>query len=129
MPSFYISVPKIMIIWHTVPEIWYLADVIVIFHFGLFSALLPPNLCKKWKFQKKEKKPGNIIILHNCTTSHDHILYCSLDMMHDGCNCYFSFWAIFCPFTLTAQKIKISKKRKKMPGDVIILQICTKNYD
>ena len=32
--------------------------------------------------------------------------------MPDRCNCHFSFWAIFCPFTLpflTAQKIKISK--------------------
>ena len=29
------------------------------------------------------------------------------------CNCYFSFWAIFFPFTpLTAQKIKIKKNEK-----------------
>ena len=45
-------------------------------------------------------------------------------------NCYFSFWAIFCPFTsLTAQKIKISKKKKNKAGDIIILHIRTKNYD
>ena len=32
-------------------------------------------------------------------------------MTRNGCNCDFSFWAIFCPFTpLTAQKIKIFKK-------------------
>ena len=50
-------------------------------------------------------------------------------MAHGECNCYFSFWAIFCPFThLTAQKIKIKKKIKK-PGDIIILHMCTKNYD
>ena len=42
------------------------------------------------------------------------MLYCSWDMVRDRCNCYFSFWAIFCPFTpLTAQKIKILKKWKK----------------
>ena len=105
MSWFYISAPKIMIIWYTVPEIWYLTDVIVIFHFGLFLALLPPNLHKKWKFQKNKKTPGNIIILHNCTTSHDHMLYCSWGMTHDGCNCYFSFWAIFCPFMLTASDL------------------------
>ena len=30
------------------------------------------------------------------------------------CNCYFSFWAIFCPFTpVTTWKMKISKKRKR----------------
>ena len=40
--SVYTSVPKIMIIYCTVPEIWCMTDVIVIFHFGLFFALLPP---------------------------------------------------------------------------------------
>ena len=57
--------------------------------------------------------PGDIIILHKCTKNHDHMLYCSWDMAHDRCNCYFSFRAIFCPFTpLTAQKIKMIKKKK-----------------
>ena len=40
--SFYICVPKIMIRWCTVPEIWCVTDVIFISHFGLFFALLPP---------------------------------------------------------------------------------------
>ena len=40
--SFYTSVPKIMIICYNIPGIWCLTDVIVIFYFGLFSALLPP---------------------------------------------------------------------------------------
>ena len=35
-------------------------------------------------------------------------------MAHDGCNCYFLSWAIFCPFTpLTAWKMNISRKWKK----------------
>ena len=35
-------------------------------------------------------------------------------MASDRCNCYFSFWTFFRPFTtLTAQKMKISKKLKK----------------
>ena len=37
--SVYTSVPNI--ISYTVPEIWRMTDVIVIFHFGLFFALLP----------------------------------------------------------------------------------------
>ena len=43
MPAslFYTSVPKIMIICYTVPEIWCVTDVII-FHFGLFFALSPP---------------------------------------------------------------------------------------
>ena len=40
--SFYNSVPKIMIICYTVHEIWCVTDV-VIFHFGPFFPLLPPN--------------------------------------------------------------------------------------
>ena len=40
--SFYNSVPKTMIICHTVvPEIWCVTDVII-FNFGPFFALLPP---------------------------------------------------------------------------------------
>ena len=38
--SFYTSKPKTMIICCTVPVIWYVTDV-TIFHFGLFSVLLP----------------------------------------------------------------------------------------
>ena len=65
-----------------------------------------------------------------CTKNYDQMMYSSWDMVHDRCNCYFSFWAIFCPFMpLAAQKIKILKKWKKTPGDIIILHMCTKNYD
>ena len=42
------------------------------------------------------------------------------------------FWAIVCPFTpLTTRKIKNDKKwkKKKNPGDIIILHKCTKNHD
>ena len=45
-------------------------------------------------------------------------------MVHDRGNFYFLFWAILCPFTPTAHKIKIQKN----PGDIIILPTCTKNY-
>ena len=38
---FYTNVPKTRIICHTVPEIWHVTDVII-FHFGLFFALLLP---------------------------------------------------------------------------------------
>ena len=40
--SFYKSVPKIMIICYTAPEIWYMKDVIFVFHFELFFAFLHP---------------------------------------------------------------------------------------
>ena len=76
-----------------------------------------------------KKITGDIIILHWCTKNQDHMLHCSWDKTCNGCNCYFSFWTTFCPFTpLTAQKIKISKKWKKKPGDIIILHKCAKNH-
>ena len=54
------------------------------------------------------------IILHMCTINEKHMMYGSWDIECDGCNCYFSFWTIFCPFTpLIAPKMKISKKRNK----------------
>ena len=40
--SFYTSVPKSMIICYTIPEIWHVTDLNVIFHFRLFFTLLPP---------------------------------------------------------------------------------------
>ena len=40
--SFYTIVQKVMIRGYIVPEIWCMTDVIVVFHFGLFFALLPP---------------------------------------------------------------------------------------
>ena len=67
------------------------------------------KIFKKWK-----KRPADITILHKGTKNHDHMLYCSWDMARNKCNSYFPFLAIFCPSTsLTAQKIKIKKKRKK----------------
>ena len=100
------------IIWFMVPEISIVTDRISC-HFGPFFALLPPYSSKNENFKKMNTTPGDIIILHMCTKNHDHMLYCSWYTVSDGCNCYFSFWAIFCPFTaLTAQKIKIKKKKK-----------------
>ena len=77
---------------------------------GHILTFYPPNSPKNENI-KKMKTPGDIIILHKCTKTHDHMLYCSWDMVRDRCNCCFLFWAIFCPFT--AWKIKISKNWKK----------------
>ena len=39
--SFYTSVPKIMIVCYTIPKIWHVTGVIVIFHFELSFSILP----------------------------------------------------------------------------------------
>ena len=58
-----------------VPEIWCVTDVIVIFHFGPFFALLPPNSPKYQNFDKVKKTPGDIIILRMCAKNHDQMMY------------------------------------------------------
>ena len=127
--SFYTVVPKIMIIWYTVPKTWHVTDVII-FHFGHFLPFYPPNLSEKWNFQKNEKKPWDNIILHTCTKNHDHMLYCCWDIACYRCNCYFSFWAYFLPFfSPNSLKNQNFKKMKNTPGDIIILHMCTINYN
>ena len=59
MSSFYIHVPKIMIRWCTLAEIWCVTHVIVISHFGLFFALLVlplPLTAQTIKILKKRNK-------------------------------------------------------------------------
>ena len=94
---------------------------VIIFHFGTFFCLLPP---RKIKILKTARKVKILKKWKKCLQKS------SFYMVRDRHNCYFSFWVIFCSFTsLTAQKIKILTKMKKMPGDIIILHMCTKNYD
>ena len=85
IPSFYTCVPKIMIICYTVPEIWHVTDVIIIFNFGPFFAILPANSPQNQNFKKlKKKTPEDIIILHMCTKNCDQIMYGSRDMVRIG---------------------------------------------
>ena len=72
----------------------------------------PPNNPKNQNFEKMKQTPEDIIILHQCTKNPDHMLYCSWDMVCDRCNCQFSFWAIFCPFTPITEKKKENFKKK-----------------
>ena len=62
---------------------------------GHFLPFFPPNSPNE-NIKKMKKMTGDIIILDKYTINHDHGLYCSWDMVRDRCNCYFSFWAIFC---------------------------------
>ena len=119
------------IILYMVPEISTATEIffVILNHFLPFY---PTNSPKNGNIYKKMKTPGDIIILHKCTKTQDHRLHCSWDMVRDGCNCCFSFWAIFALLPpVTAEKMKTSKKKKekKIPGDIIILNKCTKNHD
>ena len=92
--------------------VWWM--LLLFFISGYFLPFYPPNSPKNKNFKTMKKMPGYMILLHKCTKNHDHMLNCFWDMVCDGCNCYFSFWATFCLLTpLTAQKMKISKQWKK----------------
>ena len=91
-------------------------------HFCPFT----PLKSQKIKIEKLEKTPWDII-LYKCTKSQDNMLYCSWDMAWDRCNLYFSF-SFYSPAPQQPKKPKFLKNKKK-PGDIIILHMCTKNYD
>ena len=70
--SVYTSVPKIIIICYTVPEIWCMTDVTVIFQIKILK--------------NKKKTPGNII-LHMCTKNYEQTvpeMWCATDGWTDG---------------------------------------------
>ena len=72
-------------------QAWQTEFFVILDHFLPFY---PPNNPKNQNFEKMETTTGDIIILHKCTKNHDHMLYNSLDMACNRCNCYFSFWTI-----------------------------------
>ena len=103
MSSFYMYVPKIMIIWCMLPEIWVQPHNFLSFWiiFWPFTPLLAPKI-------KNLKKIRRNFLFHMCTINKD-----SWDIRHNRQK-FLPFWIIFCPFTpLTNQKIKIMKKWKK----------------
>ena len=110
-----------------IPEIWNMTDRIFC-HFGPFFALLPPPLKPlkplKSKFWNNEKNNWRYYHFTQVYKNHDHMLYCSRDMVCDLCNCYCSFWTIFCPFVpLTARKMEISSFYTCIPK--IMIRWCT----
>ena len=102
--SLYTSVPRIMVICYTVPEIWRVTDVIAVFHLGNSLPFYLLNSPKNENFKKKRKKRREISSFYTIVPkNYDYRLHCSWDMARDRFNCYFSFWAIFCPFTPPAK--------------------------
>ena len=100
-------------------DIWFLRYQVqrTDFFFVILDIFLPIYPLKTWKIKilKKQKKaPGDIIILNKCTKNYDQMVYCSWDMARGRCNCYFLFWAIFCPFTPNLpKKWKFQQKKEK----------------
>ena len=108
------------IIWCMLPEIW--VQHTIFCHFGSFFWPFTPLLAPKIKNWKEWRR---YFLFRMCTINKD-----SWDIRRNRQK-FSSFWVIFCPFIpLTNQKIKILKKwqkKKKNPGDVIILHLSTTN--
>ena len=95
---------------------------------------------RKSEFWKNEKRSLEIIILHMCTKNHDHMRYIFWDKECD--NFFFdghfgSFFALYLsspptpppPHTLPTPENQNFEKRKKAPGDVIIVNLSNKKHD
>ena len=127
--SFYTCVPKITIIWCTVPEIESETDNFFCQSGPLF-ALYPHHHhpMDPQNVERMKKPPKDIIILQMFIINDSHMMYGSWDM---GCNRqnFLSFWTIFCPFTTYNPKNQNFEKIKKPPGDIIILHRCNINYN
>ena len=46
-------------------------------NFGPFFTLIPASNPENQNFVKMKKAPGNVILLHMCTKTHNHIMYAS----------------------------------------------------
>ena len=94
----------------------------------MFCPFYPPKKLKNQILKKLKKMSWDIILLHMHTINDNHMMYGSWDMERDGQN-FLSFWTILCHITLLKTwKIKILKnlkKKKKLPGDILILHMCT----
>ena len=124
---------------HSVPEIWHMTDLILIFHFELYFYFLLLN-SQKNENSKNWKKGLEISSIYTSVPKIIIICYTVLEIWHvKDAIVVFHFGFIFCPFTpppsppprcsSNSQKNQDFKKMKKKPGDIIILHMCTKNYD
>ena len=107
---FHTSVPNIKIICFTVLEIWHMTGVII-FHFGLFFALLPPNSPKNDNFKKTRKKCWRYHLTKAYQKSWSYVLlflrYGTIGVI------IFHFGLFFTFFTPNSPKNDIFKKMKK----------------
>ena len=62
-----------MIICYIAPGIWYISDVIVIFHFGILLPFYPLSSPKNENLKTMKKNPEDNIILQKCTKNQDYM--------------------------------------------------------
>ena len=95
------------------------------FSFAIYWLILKNQ--KNYTFEKMKKIARDIIILHMCTKTHNHMKYSSWDTKRDRIFCH--FWPFFCfihPLPPNNPQNQNLKKMKKTSRDVIILNLCNK---
>ena len=116
------SVPKIILIWIIVTKKWCAHQ-----YLGL-SLLFPHFLVQKIQnFWKIKKIPGDIIILHQCTKNDNHMIFNLQNMMWIALQVILGDLCLLPYFWLS--KSKSLKKRKKIPGYIIILHLHLKSHN
>ena len=95
-------------------DVWFLKyqarcteSFVILYHFLHFY---PPTNPKNQIFEKMEKAHGDIIILHRCNITDNHMIYGSWDMEHDG-QFFCNFGLFFCPFTLHSPLLTTRKNQ------------------
>ena len=85
-------------------------------YFSFWDIFCPftPLTTRKMKISKKKRKKCQEISSFYTSVPETIIIgYSFPEIWRDRCNCYFSFWAFFCPFTPNRLTNKISKNWKK----------------
>ena len=109
-------------IWFLRYEIQQAEYLIILDHFLPFY---PPNNPKNQNFEKLERTPGDIIILHMCTINDDQMIYGYWDIEPDRFFCHFRPFLPF--YSPNNPKYQNSGKFKKTPWHIIILHMCNIN--
>ena len=109
-----------------VPEIWSTTD-IIFSHFGPIFVLLPSIIPDYWKNEKNLWRYHHFTLVYHKWQSYD-ILLLRYQVRQTNIFVILSHFLPFYPTNNPKNKI-LKKMKKKMPGDIIILHICTKNYD
>ena len=106
--SFYMSVPKIILIWLIVTKKW------CAHQYTLFRPLFTLSTLfglKNQNFWKIKELTGDINILHQCTKNHNHMIFNSQNMMWIALQVILGHLCLLPNFW--PKKSKFLKKRKK----------------
>ena len=122
----YTCVPKTIMIWCMLPEIWNTTDITFLSIWAIFCYFTILR-SKKVKILKKRKKYQEISPFYTCAPQMT-IIWCMVPEIWSTTDiiiCHFDYFGSLSPNTLENQNVE---KMKKVPGDIIILHLYS-TYD